>query len=373
MTTRDIKSTTEPYLLYEQRIKALAEPEMISILRNANAILRNDPELEKYHVISRGGDALNYYFPISEFVPTHDWDLGIARIPTEDLDQRRYNQLLNFIIYLGEEIARRLTIHFNNNIVQNQFIIKRFTFQNLNSRLFVIIFDYEERNIDNSIIRIRQNSICDLYIYGNVKDGVTYNTVVNGVTQYIPVNNVPSFQPKYTHDIINRLKAIYSTREEFINRLQEELRYVRLTLFPNTFNYIIEDKITKMKYIAPGDLLTDTMRMIYQSIYNIFIVEGNNKLDKYIIKYSKLLNVINKMYDLCPGNSCNEISAFVISRNTNDKDCNDRTILDKSSWDRVKINELLQYYTRKYLQRQDVRNLLSSKKICEILEILKEI
>lgn len=363
MTTRQIKSTTSLYLLYEQQVKSLCEPEMISILKEQNESIQqsNNPT---WHLISRGGDALNYYYPEGEFIPTHDWDLGLVSIPANNnIDQSMYDSLIDFIDRLGETIATRLSNLFRNHIIDPSFMGLQFTYSRKSPRLSGVFFTYRLGE------QVRSNSVSDLYIWGNVSEGVIWKSPRIAHEVDVSYYNTNHFETKYDYALMQDLKNFLPDQNNLVSYLQEELNKNRETLFRNTFNYIIQDINSSMEYVAPGDLLTDTMRMIYQSLYNIKIGQGNNKLDKYIVKYSKLLDVINKMSSLCSGKGCDTITAEVITRDTNNLDCTGKPIQDRNVWGNTRKTELEQWYRGDYLS-SNVWQLVPSKKLCEMVEVL---
>ncbi len=81
------------------------------------------------------------------------------------------------------------------------------------------------------------------------------------------------------------------------------------TLFKNTFNLLVQDSLSKMKYVAPGDLLNDTMRMIYISFLDIDISKSN-KTNKhnYQASWKKIAMVFIE------GDICEYYSRFIKKR-----------------------------------------------------------
>lgn len=353
MQTEILLKTTEKYLLIEQKIKTLCEPEVIETLKKYNQILK-DNGYPNWHIISRGGDALNYYYTLDEYIPTHDWDIGFVRVPENG--QPIYGNTLNVISQVAENLGKELANNFsylfsNNKIKSNDFTIDYFkNYFNKSKRLSNIYYEYKyEKDKITKTLDIKKNSVVDIYIHGNFVDN---NMMLNPM-----FDDILHYSPKLTLKSINTLKNnnITLDRNSFISLLQNNLKDRN---FKNTFNYIIEDSVSKMKYVAPGDLLADTMRMIYQSVNNINI--GENKLDKYLIKYSSLLDQINKMYNFCPNKSCRDsITAFVIDRDTN--------ITNYSCI--IPENFFLLFYDKAYIESK--APIIPAKKICEMHEILK--
>jgi hypothetical protein len=142
----------------------------------------------------------------------------------------------------------------------------------------------------------------DVMIYGN------------GITSI--VDDIHGWEPKFTYDNIlstDQTKSIIDLATTGIDLINDiDKRY-----YNNRYELIVQDTKTEMYYIAPGDLLTDTLVMIWQSITGKDIPPQNpNKLVKYLIKYSFLLDSINRMIDICPDNTCNRINTHIMTRNT---------------------------------------------------------
>jgi hypothetical protein len=113
-----------------------------------------------------------------------------------------------------------------------------------------------------------------------------------------------------------------------------------------------------MYYIAPGDLLTDTMNMIYLSV-NSSVSADNNKLAVYLAKYATLLDVINEFIQLCPDDSCEAINEYIIKRNTDKFVC----APDKEM---AKLFEKFYKPSKHWLE-------ISQRKRCEMFTILSYI
>jgi hypothetical protein len=383
MTTVEIKRNTDAHLLYEQRIKTLAEPVLIKCLNDMNLLLSSEKVQERLpdvnynisrhiYIINRGGDALNYYYPNKYYVPTHDFDLGIIYISPNNindkfqLSQHVFNQLKSVAQSFVAYTMRMLNSFFRSNIHHDWYKNISFYIGPDTPRLNSIKFNYRYLDVE------RENAIVDIFIGGNVEQGVNYNSQT--------IFSLPHFYKKYDYYKITELmRNQFPNRNDLITYLINELKSSK-TIFKNNYNYIIEDRTSHMKYIAPGDLANDTLRMIYQSIYNINISKDNNKLDKYLIKYSKLLDVINQINKLGSRDESYELSAFVLLNNTNNKDCDDNNIddlfLTTTDWK----NNLLRntksifkdFYTQECLNTADWWNNIPTKKLCEMKEILQD-
>jgi hypothetical protein len=359
MTTNDILQDTEPFLIIEQKIKALMEPLIITAIRDANFTVKQQLG-DNWHLISRGGDALNYYYGGEYFVPTHDWDLGLVSIPAiNNIDQQLFDRLRDMCNTVGEEISRRINEFYLNN-PQLYFTgnplpgvtINSINYNHIRTRLGGVIYKYTFNG------EVRENALVDIIVIGNVNQGVKGFPDSRGKRHQIW--NTPHFDEKFNQISLRALDSM---------GVKADLKS-RNTLFKNTFNIIVQDEKSDMKYVAPGDLLTDTMRMIYQSIYDINIAKGNNKLKKYVLKYSILLDRINKMIELCPDNSCIEVSATMISRNTSINDCNGNPIPNMKVFYTDVISRFSKFYNPDYMNNHDHWTLIPSQKLCEMLRIL---
>jgi len=366
MTTQQIKSTTMNFLLFEQKIKSLTEPEIIRILGEYNQRLSNSMQFSNWRLISRGGDALNYYYPEKTYIPTHDFDIGLISIPVENnLDQFTFDALQREIMSpLCRQIAKELTEHFQNNIFANEFKNLKFTYtEGVYSRLSNIMYKYNDYNARI----IRDNAVMDLYIFGNVQERVFWTELSSGIKYFVPNNAY--FDDKYDYQ---KMSMVNLRGRPLIDHLQNDL-VGQEVLYKNIFNYIIKDMTSGMEYIAPGDLLTDTMRMIYQSLYNISI--ANNKLDKYLIKYSRLLDVINRIDSLCTGRGCNTIeTTATVLRDTNGLDCNGNritNIFQQSNVRRENLTALRRWFRHSYINSGNFDQ-VPTKKLCEIIEVLDQ-
>lgn len=347
--------TEQEFLLAEQKIKALAEPIIIKLIKDKDQQLQQISN-SKLHIISRGGDAINYYLFNTDIIPTHDWDLGISEIGGDSLDnhftENDFNFIKKFVNSFLEEAKKRLDRYFSkqeiiNYLRSNNIVItdwKNFLSQ---GRLSNIVYTYTYNDI------IRQNALIDIYItsyFVNVPNVVNDNHYKRNITKEIYENALNKVGGATTSDKETILRSFIKNEK---------------VLYYNTFNLIVQDADTGMKYVAPGDLMTDTMRMIYQSLENINIATGNNKYFKYAIKYSNLLKVINSMYGLCQNSSCLKISAEIIQRNTSEVDCRGNKIIEKLKFKNSIIAEI------KNIVKIDDFNSLSIKKLCEIGKILK--
>ena len=96
LRTIKIFKETDNNTLYEQITKTLAEPIVINAIKSGNNELINHPNpiFNNWRIINRGGDAINYYYPINQYYPTNDWDLGLMPIPYEKI--MKFIEILEF-------------------------------------------------------------------------------------------------------------------------------------------------------------------------------------------------------------------------------------------------------------------------------------
>ena len=88
---------TSNNLFFEDFIRAIFEPQVFYIVRSLNQMISNiHPDI---HIVSRGGDALNYYYGSPNFVPSHDYDFMFLYINNQtNIDQNNYDSLRNVLI-----------------------------------------------------------------------------------------------------------------------------------------------------------------------------------------------------------------------------------------------------------------------------------
>ena len=110
LRTIGIFNETESYLMYEQIIKALSEPIVIKALKEANEYLNIN--YNGWFIVSRGGDALNYYYPVNGYIPTNDWDFGLMRVPNSQIDFTTYTNISRWLSEWMMKLASELSNHF---------------------------------------------------------------------------------------------------------------------------------------------------------------------------------------------------------------------------------------------------------------------
>ena len=404
--SRLLTQYTSNNLFFEDFIRAIFEPQVFYIVRSLNQMISNiHPDI---HIVSRGGDALNYYYGSPDFVPSHDYDFMFLYINNQtNIDQNNYDSLRNVLInscnfmiqqlnYFKDNVIKNIT--FNNfrvgNAATNTFTnsIRDLSFRLVqnNLRLWTIQYDYQYLD-QNNIWQSIGTSVIDMFIYGNFGNNAVQGLNANGVLQ--PLWTDTSMDNKLNVErIINGFNQIiasmpasnYNTRRsEYIRNLINELTERRNpnpphdvtrrgVLFKNNINMIVQDSLSGIKYVAPGDLLTDTVRMIFESIVYIPFNDTNNKLDRYILKYSLLLDKINEMIDLCPDNSCQRINATILSRNTNLKDCDGNIIpnADRIIFENDKRQFFSIYYNQNWVNQ--FLQQVPTQKQCQNMTILNE-
>ena len=420
---------TDLSLLFEQKIKALAEPIVTQTLGTINATLNTDfveycqeigatPDTDWY-MVSRGGDALNFYYPNHDVIPTHDWDIGLVSVPSwSDIPQEMFNFLLNqsdraiddivyelnqwFILCVNKE--KLFPVHLGTAMFTLVAAPEEYRTQGpfyplyAKNRLAGVLFDYkiEYKDSEGNTVNyttFSASSLLDLYILDEVQDGVVapsrvtedqLGTDTDPGVEWLrrhgdvrvqqetdrEIDNSPSWDEKMNLAYMQQQSKHYP--DQLVEMLQKYLLDGSV-IYQNRFDMLVQDPTSKMYYVAPGDLLTDTMRMIFQSVYDIDI--ATNKLDKYIVKYTKLLIVINDMMDLCPigkngVSACERINRFLLERDTNILDCNGTPIPAKKfpKWRKGMRKEFEKFFTSKCLNL--MFDHITSKKICEILAVL---
>lgn len=354
LRTMGIFKDNDSSLIFEQIIKSLAEPIVIEALKEGNNYLHL--HYPGWYIVNRGGDALNYYYPVNGYIPTNDWDFGLMTVPNSQIDRITYNTmsewlkgwLINlsselskhFITNVNQQYNRRLSSWSNPHEVTDTFYYSKSTFD----RLHQIEFGYL-KYIRGGEPEKRKNFIIDVMVYGNDVFGI---------------DNIKGWKNKFTYDDLIKLHTEIEEIEKqkiphvdishslAANMLKSTNRY-----YNNTFELIVQDTKSEIYYVAPGDLLSDTLIMIWQSIKNMNIARGKNKLTKYLIKYSVLLDSVNKMIDICPKNSCHKITKHILTRNTDHesitvteepilKEYYSDSFLQNSMWNSVPASKLIQ-------------------------------
>lgn len=355
-------------IFFEQIIKTLAEPIIIKALREVNESLERD--YYGWFMISRGADALNYYYPIDKYIPTHDWDIVMINITTNKILNTEYvimNEVRKtFLEYLKDKLneffkTSVLTFDDSNINTANHSIIQKrnsiiFTYTYNLDRLHTLKYHYTDVNGVNN-----HGAILDLYM-SNIIDDIS------------PTNNPEKYKTKFTkesiHKIyIDRIKILLEISKRnktplTISKIQTDVvKYIQAlstksggTLYRNAIELIVKDEKSGMYYIAPGDLLTDTMNMIYLSTNNL-VPKTNNKVAIYLAKYASLLDVINDFIELCPDDSCEEINKYIIKRNTDNFKC-------------VSEEEIDTLFKKFYILSDDYFERISNRKKCEMFTIL---
>jgi hypothetical protein len=364
----DTQSRPPNAIFFEQIIKTLAEPIIIKALREVNESLERD--YYGWFMISRGADALNYYYPIDKYIPTHDWDIVMINVTTNKILNTDFvimNEVRKtFLEYLKDKLneffkTSVLTFDDSNINPANQNIIQKrnsiiFTYTYNLDRLQTLKYEYTDVNGVNN-----HGAILDLYM----------NNIIDDIS---PTNNPEKYKTKFTKESIHqiyldRIKILLEISKKnktqlSISKIETDVvRYIQAlstksggTLYRNAIELIIKDEKSGMYYIAPGDLLTDTMNMIYLSTNNL-VPKRNNKVAIYLAKYASLLDVINEFIELCPDDSCEEINKYIIKRNTDNFKC-------------VSEEEIDILFKKFYILSDDYFERISNRKKCEMFTIL---
>ena len=378
---RDTQSRPPEKLFFEQIIKTLAEPIVITTLREMNNHIDRTYTDQGLYMVIRGGDALNYYYPINKYIPTHDWDIVLINVTKNIITRDEFN-IMNGIVKLFMD---RLTLNLNQffkdyvlpfdnsninaasqSITPKRNTITFNTYNRMNIRLNTLSYTYSGSGSGSGT---GTGSILDLFIGNIIDDGG-------------PDINQEKYKTKFTKESIDELyKTVkqklfehymsksYGSKESrqkaelhyginVIKEIQSLSKNEGGTLYRNAIELIVQDERSGMYYIAPGDLLTDTMNMIYLSV-NSSVSADNNKLAVYLAKYATLLDVINEFIQLCPDDSCEAINEYIIKRNTDKFVC----APDKEM---AKLFEKFYKPSKHWLE-------ISQRKRCEMFTILSYI
>lgn len=376
---RDTQSRPPEKLFFEQIIKTLAEPIVITTLREINNHIDRTYPDQGWYMVIRGGDALNYYYPINKYIPTHDWDIILINVTKNIIKRTEFNIMNGIVKLFMEQLTVNLNTFFkdsvrpfdNSNInaasqsiTQKRNTITFNTYRLINTRLNSLDYTY------NSGTGTETGTILDLFIGNIIDDGG-------------PDINQEKYKTKFTKESIDELYKITEQRiyEHYMSRSygqKESRKNAKLhcgenviktiqdlsekpggTLYRNAIELIVQDERSGMYYIAPGDLLTDTMNMIYLSVVDPSVLPGNNKLAVYLAKYATLLDVINEFIELCPDDSCEAINEYIIKRNT------DKFVCASA--------EVMANLFKKFYNPSDDWDKISQRKRCEMFTILSYI
>jgi hypothetical protein len=111
-------------------------------------------------------------------------------------------------------------------------------------------------------------------------------------------------------ELIDNPQLLETYTQEFVDKIHsEDRRY-----YDNAYKLLVQDQSSEIYYMAPGDLLSDTLLMIWQTIKNRNI--RINKLSKYLSKCAILIDAINQMIDICPDDTCEMVNQTILRRDT---------------------------------------------------------
>ena len=366
----DTKNRPPPDLFFEQIIKTLSEPLIWLHLKSLNEYFKKN--FAGWYAVCRGGDALNYYYPLDKYIPTHDFDIGICNLEKNQISMGEFKKIKRVIVQFCNQVTLALNNFFTTTVRQFNTTIINNDNDDIISKRNGINFTYS---------KFGDNSRIDSIFYNEGKSPIIDFFITNFVDNDDGGQNLQprlfAHKPKWTIESLNDLyikkkkefpsENKSNIQERVITHIQDlikgdwDSRPKRdpETLYSNSIELVIQDTVSEMYYIAPGDILTDTMNMIRISSLtpHSYVRPENNKILKYLGKYATLLDSINDFNQLCPNSSCQELTRYVISRDTSKYDCG---ITKKSL---VKMLNL-------FYDNLDGGTTLSKNKWCEIYIIL---
>jgi hypothetical protein len=378
---RDTQSRPPEKLFFEQIIKTLAEPIVITTLREMNNHIDRTYTDQGLYMVIRGGDALNYYYPINKYIPTHDWDIVLINVTKNIITRDEFNIMNGIVKLFMDRLTLNLTQFFkdyvlpfdnsNINAASQSITPKRNTitfntYNRMNIRLNTLSYTYSGSGSGSGT---GTGSILDLFIGNIIDDGGSdinqekYKTKftkesIDELYKTVKQKLFEHYMSKSHSPKESRQKAELNYGINVIKEIQSLSKNEGGTLYRNAIELIVQDERSGMYYIAPGDLLTDTMNMIYLSV-NSSVSADNNKLAVYLAKYATLLDVINEFIQLCPDDSCEAINEYIIKRNTDKFVC----APDKEM---AKLFEKFYKPSKHWLE-------ISQRKRCEMFTILSYI
>jgi hypothetical protein len=381
-----------PELFFENIIKTLAEPKVIEQLNTFNTRLQTLPTPGWFAVIS-GGEALNYYYTSKKYIPTHDWDIRLINVTTNMITHDIAVDMTEIVDEFMTKLATDLNTFFRYDVrafgvrvsqEEPEYNIKppsdAATSEIINKRNSIRFF-YDHKPLSKwNYLEYEYFDSTGVKSFGRIVDIVVANLIEGS-------NNESKYKKKYTKESLDKMGEDYLNKmgEDYLaqcklhpkeckdavnDAVRDEIIQISNqpggTLYPNSIEIVIQDTLSKMYYIAPGDLLADTMNMIYLSSLNQSSVTGvpfQNKLIRYMVKYANLLDVVNEFTDLCPAKSCNQINEYMIQRNTNSFFCD---LYDQPT----KMKIFSSFYSVTYVT---TLNYLTNSKICEMCKVLSTI
>lgn len=334
--------------LYQYKVKAITDPVIIDTV-NLQDIKNILTRIQNLMMVARGGEALNYYFPILPF-PTPDWDFTLLILNGQDvvLDQQQFSHLAYIANSIATKFVEKLNL-FIKQVKDTEFNHLTFYHHWRSYRTVVISYNYTLGGHPPS-----QGTMLDLNIYDNV------NTSMRIINQ----------QYHHPHLVGNPFHIQRKIQETDIITDDQYVQFAGDKLFPNKIETVVVDNLTGITYMAPGDLFNDTLYMIYFKMKN---TSERSKIAKYAKKLSKLINLFNSV-GVCQNNTCQQNTAIMMTRNTDLVDCGGNSISNSLAFKTtllpqfqrwLELNpQLNQPLFRFFIER------MTSKKLCEMLYIL---
>lgn len=340
--------------IYELKVKALAELCIISCI-NSPSIINTLSIIPNLKLVSRGGDALNYYF--NKIIPTHDWDFGIVTLRDDDfeLNQEEFNLRVEITQTIGKFFATSLTEYFKNDIVNEDFEGLKFNYRCTSDRLSTVSCNIK---VDGVVARY---TIIDMFICDRVVSGALRHPLLGYV-----VRNSDHLKHKIPYDLpLTNIQALDTLPTYLKNPMLKE------TIILNKIETVVVDDVTGINYIAPGDLFNDTVRMVYRSIYDINI--NVNKLARYMKKLSNLIDLFNQA-GICADKTCEyDATAKILHRNTDNLNCDGIELKSDEAIKEFKFKKMtfLHNFGVYIPHIEKYMDIVSVKKFCEIEYVLR--
>ena len=293
-------------------------------IKDLNNALNQDSQIPGLKIIVTGGQAIQTYFPKSQPLRTHDFDLKLIAPKNVQIT----SSVRNRMILLGKGCAKYLEISLNNYDIS----------QNIKDTI------YEKYNIEL------------------ITEGKLFSSVSHLKNDLL---NIVTFKMRYNNRIrTNSIADIYVVDPDEIKEHYYTftgLEGSNAILSEDAGNYYIPFKyINGIPYAGMGYVLWDTLRMIEVS-KNL----GLPKHEKYIQKKDAIIQALNNPNDKI---SCDSMESFISKCNKSINDCQIKGRKYKT------VNSLLRFAVDEGLIPNDnmilnkIRNTYDLNNVCESIK-----
>jgi hypothetical protein len=307
------------------QIKKLLEPAFISALNTLNSQLSPN-----FVVVIGGGEAFNYFFRGLQIFETHDYDFRLVSMTSDTPTEVPYHGTLDVIV---TTIYKTILSYIAESRPYQFYIAKHHlnvVFTPITSQ--EVAMGQGPRGIRIDFVGELRDALVDLTMYST------------------------ELFPAYTFDETPIDKM-------YMNRMTQSLP-------PDTYGFIkipmrkhiVQDTETGLYYVKLGYLIWDTVRMLNYS-FLAYQASKQNKLERYLKKYSALLEALSNPQQYMKCNSMKEYVGMCMERTAKKMGCTDPVSGQSTSSKEALIDFAIKegYFP---LSWKSVLNSLSFGKIC---------